>query len=258
MLTLQDLLRTRTAQPPLNKAMYFNGTNAYIDTPLLQDSVTSYTIMVWIRTDADQGVIVQDRGDGPGKSITLAIAPSCGDAGRLCPNSQFGVPAVGLDSEYMWIGVNATKRVNDGVWHNIAGVFSSYAGQSITPSNFKIYVDGVDVSGATAQNGSGTSPCTGQYGTKIAYHKSWGYYLRAYIAQILIYREKALTINEITHNMANPNNPIRDGLVLWLDARACDTSKNICWDLSGNGNHGTMYNVQIVTLSNPVRVGGTL
>jgi hypothetical protein len=74
---------------------------------------------------------------------------------------------------------------------------------------------------------------------------------------ILIY-SRALSDSEIIHNMSNPNNPIRNGLVLWLDARACDTSKNICWDLSGNGNHGTMYGVQIVSLSNPVRVGGSL
>jgi hypothetical protein len=68
---------------------------------------------------------------------------------------------------------------------------------------------------------------------------------------ILIY-SRPLSDAEIRYNMSNPNNPIRDGLVLWLDARACDTSKNICYDLSGNGNHGTMYNVSIVTLPNQI------
>jgi hypothetical protein len=236
--------------------MYFNGVNAYVDTPLLQDSVTSYTIMVWIRTDARQGVVVQDRGDGPGKSITLAIAPSCG-IGRLCPNSQFGVPAVGLDSDQIWIGVNATRRVDDGMWHNTAGVFSSYSGQSITPSNFKIYVDGVYVSGATDQVGSWTSPCTGQYGTKIAYHKAWSLYLRAYIAQVLIYNQKALSQAEIVDNISSPDNPIKDNLVLWLQAdptyiKDIDGDGILEWlDLSGYNNHGKIYGATLVQLVKP-------
>jgi hypothetical protein len=78
--------------------------------------------------------------------------------------------------------------------------------------------------------------------------------LNGYIAQILVY-SRALSASEIIHNMSNPNNPIRGGLVLWLDARACDISKNICYDLSGNGNHGTMYNVSIVTLPNQIAPG---
>jgi hypothetical protein len=49
MLTLQDLLRTRTAQQPLNKAMYFNGTNAYVE--VKHSSVlepTNITAILWI------------------------------------------------------------------------------------------------------------------------------------------------------------------------------------------------------------------
>lgn len=83
-------------------------------------------------------------------------------------------------------------------------------------------------------------------------------FTKIYIAQLLVYRGRMLSAPEIVHNMLNPSNPVRDGLVLWLDARACDPARGVCYDLSGNGNHGTMYNVQVVQLPNPVRVGGTL
>jgi hypothetical protein len=50
MLTLQDLLRTRTVQPPLNKAMYFNGMNAYVYVPVSSNLVfdSDFTVCVWV------------------------------------------------------------------------------------------------------------------------------------------------------------------------------------------------------------------
>jgi hypothetical protein len=89
----------------------------------------------------------------------------------------------------------------------------------------------------------------------IGSEKGGGRFFQGFIAQVLIYKDKALSVFEIQHNMLNSNNPVRDGLVLWLDVRACDASKNICYDLSGNGNHGTMYNVSIVTLPNQIAPG---
>jgi hypothetical protein len=46
------------------------------------------------------------------------------------------------------------------------------------------------VTGASATRGSWTSPLTGQYGTKIGYHKPWGYYYKGYIGQVLIFKEQ--------------------------------------------------------------------
>jgi hypothetical protein len=84
-----------------------------------------------------------------------------------------------------------------------------------------------------------------------------GYYLKGYMAQLLIYT-RALSDSEVVWNYNNPNNPVKDGLVLWLDARACDASRGICYDLSGNNNHGIMYGAQVVTLPSPIRAGGGL
>jgi len=102
-------------------------------------------------------------------------------------------------------------------------------------------------------------------GVQVGYTNSWStsniYYtsdswqipkhlggIQRYIAFIRIY-SRALSRSEILHNYRNPNNPIRDGLVLWLDAR--NVIGNTWYDLSGYGNNGTIYGATQVSLFNP-------
>ena len=245
MLTLQDLLRTRTAQPQLNKAMYFNGVNAYI---LLSKAPYAYlknpfTWIVWalvypMTTDIEY--IMEQNRTKENFNYEAILQLYYGKVHYWEFDTAYGLYLVG------------NTRVDDAKWHQIAFVRTATGGA--------IYVDGkLDVStiGRVAEIRNDYVLAIGvDYRDWFIISKPRWFY--GYIAQILIYRDKALTQNEIQHNMLNPNNPIRENLILWYDARACDASKNICWDLSGNGNHGTMYNVQIVTLSNPVRVGGRL
>jgi len=64
-----------------------------------------------------------------------------------------------------------------------------------------------------------------------------------------IYKDKALTADEIQHNKENPMTPITDGLVLWLDARKV---VNDLWpDLSGYGNDGTIYGAEWIAVDKP-------
>ena len=58
------------------------------------------------------------------------------------------------------------------------------------------------------------------------------------IAFVRIYN-RALTLKEIHYNMLNYHNPVRDGLVLWLDFEEGCGDK--VYDKSGYGNHGTIY-----------------
>jgi hypothetical protein len=215
----------------------FNGVNAWINTSLLQNNVIAYTISAWVKTAKQQGVIVNDRGSGAGESITLAIAPSCGGAGSLCPGSSFGVPAVGLDSNGIWIGINAINRIDDNNWHHIVGVFNSTSGQSITPSNFKIYIDGKLQSGNSGSIGSATSPVTGLSGTRIAWHQPWGYYFNGLITNVQIYNT-ALTSQEIQYlyQQGLGGGPVRlQNLVAWWPLNG-DAK-----DYSGNNNNGIIY-----------------
>jgi hypothetical protein len=74
-----------------------------------------------------------------------------------------------------------------------------------------------------------------------------------YVAQVLIY-SRALTDSEILWNYINPDNPIRNGLVLWLQAdpayvKDIDGDGVPEWlDLSGFDNHGKIYGARLVEL----------
>jgi hypothetical protein len=234
-LTLQDLLRTRTAQPQLNKAWYLDGSkNMYIvvnDSPTINPS-NEITIELWTYS-------VQDMLGG---SIWTCLRKA---------TNQYLVEPGDAGTNYWALFLAQCGRVDTSSpvpikqWHYIIGRFSAYRGV------MQILVDG---------SVSGSKTCTAPipYQSGPLYIGKWsGEIYIGYVPLVRIY-SRFLVDSEVRHNMLNPNNPVRDGLVLWLDARACDASKNICWDLSGNGNHGTMYNVQIVSLSNPVRVGGSL
>jgi len=69
----------------------------------------------------------------------------------------------------------------------------------------------------------------------------------AYIASVMIY-SRALSAVEIAWNYDNPNNPIRDGLVLWLHWDSIDISSGKWRDKSGNGNDGTIYGSTLVQI----------
>lgn len=174
-------------------ALEFDGTSSYVDTQLVQLAETGYTIEAWVKTTADQGTIVQDRGSGPGLSITLAIGPCCsaGGKGNWCPSSTAGVPAIGVDSDNIWVGVNATTPVNDGKWHHIVGVW-------LGDTNFKIYIDGKDASGPTASIGSPTPPFRGEGNTTIGgSHVPWNFFgFSGLIDEVRIYN-RALSDKEI-------------------------------------------------------------
>ncbi len=165
----------------------FDGKTGYISTPYVQSGVTSYTIAAWVETTASQGVIVQDRGGGAGKSLTLAIGPSCGESGSYCSGSSAGVPAIGVDSNGVWIGLNANKKINNGAWHFIVGTFNDPSGNAVRSSDFEIYIDGVPAAGNAGAIGAVSSPLTGLGGTVIAYHQAWNYHYTGSLADIQIY-----------------------------------------------------------------------
>jgi hypothetical protein len=86
-----------------------------------------------------------------------------------------------------------------------------------------------------------------------------------------LYYSRALSRGEVLWNHAYPENPIRNGLVLWLQAdpqyvKDIDGDGVLEWvDLSGFGNHGKIYGATLVRLTKtptrvltPVRVLKTL
>ena len=88
----------------------------------------------------------------------------------------------------------------------------------------------------------------------------FGEWLRIMQYQLLIY-SRALTDSEISWNYSNPDNPVKNGLVLWLQAhpdniKDVDGDGRLEWvDLSGFGNHGKIYGATLVeVVKSPVRV----
>jgi hypothetical protein len=65
---------------------------------------------------------------------------------------------------------------------------------------------------------------------------------------------RALSYSEIQQNYNYPDNPTKNGLVLWLKAapqyvKDIDGDGILEWlDLSGYGNHGKIYGAQLVKL----------
>jgi len=80
----------------------------------------------------------------------------------------------------------------------------------------------------------------------------WGWF-QGYISQLLIY-SRVLSADEILWNFSNPGDPVRNGLVLWLQAdpqyvRDVDGDGLLEWlDLSGANNHGKVYGARLVEL----------
>jgi hypothetical protein len=227
----------RTIQPPLNKALFFDGVDDYV---VVGDSaslnVNHITIHAWVRLSGWTSTFYQ-----------------------------------GILNKYTWTGgyflafTNGNKQVDwvlrwtDG---SVAERVSSLAGDTfLSWRNIVLSYDGVIVKLFIDSRLDSTYSKTGLIGATPGQDLFIGRWmvhaLNGFISQILVY-SRALSGSEILWNYNNPSNPVRDGLVLWLDARACDASKNTCYDLSGNNNHGTIYGAQVVTLASPVRMGGGL
>jgi len=268
MLTLQDLLRTRTTQPPLNKAMYFSGTSSYIEGSFsLSWSATpelnNYTFCMYVyprktpmsgwsshigrRDIYFFGVGFYNSSKSQYTGIALEFIDTNGD------DVPEEVHPLGF---YMNVDEwDTPSPINIGLeqWTFLCGVFNSWT----NAVGYNVLINGTKTT-SVVRGWGGIHTWSGYADKYRVAPQMYGSGAGVYVASVLIYRKRALTLQEVAYIAQNSNNPIRDGLVLWLDARACDTSKNICYDLSGNNNHGTMYNVQIVSLSNPVRAGGSL
>ena len=64
------------------------------------------------------------------------------------------------------------------------------------------------------------------------------WFLKGSVAFVRIYT-RALSADEIQHNYSNPNSPVTNGLVLWLNFD--EGTGTVAHDKSGNGNDGTIH-----------------
>ena len=134
--------------------------------------------------------------------------------------------------------IDSQTRISSGVWWHVVGTFDG--------STAKLYINRILEGSRSADMSSNTAILAigrAAYGA--------ANFLPGYINAVRIY-SRALTAGEIAWNYSYPNNPIKDGLVLWLHAHP-DNIKDIDgdgvleWvDLSGFNNHGKIYGATLV------------
>ncbi len=122
-----------------------------------QNSVSSYTVSAWVYPTSQNGIIVGTQGS-PAQSLALGIgksAPSCsGDDEHYLPSSFFFGDVNGGTT----IGVNTVAQFQLNRWYFVAGTFNSVSGGAVSASQFRLYINGVNVSASACSVGSDTSP----------------------------------------------------------------------------------------------------
>jgi len=138
-----------------------------------------------------------------------------------------------------WAPSNAVSPI--GEWSHLALVLDRDTGKAT------FYRNGQYVSEATVTVGS--KPQT--TGFRIALDCAGAY--RGLIKDVRIYN-RALSDSEIRWDYLHPDDPVRDGLVLWLPMN--EGSGDEVYDLSGYNNHGTIYGATWTHTEVPVGLGG--
>jgi hypothetical protein len=220
-------------------AMFFDGVDDYI--ALFDTNFPSFTIMVWAR-------------------LAVPWWPPPGWRAIVSKGWHTRVDGVG--------GIFVLHPINYGGWlRDSAGtiydvtvaplpsILVSFRCVALT-SEAKLYVDGELVKSVSIANPVNTNTYRWNVGRdpiEIARVFS------GYVYQVLFYT-RILSAGEVRWNHVNPDNPVRNGLVLWLRAhpdyiKDIDGDGLLEWiDLSGFNNHGKVYGARLVELiRTPVR-----
>jgi hypothetical protein len=171
-----------------NQAYDFNGTTAWMNTPLVQANLSGYTISAWVKpnfTTSQEYVIIQNRGvtPGPGKSLTLHYQYS---------TNRWGF-AVDGDGVYNGLQAPSANTTN---WIHVVGVWSAGVATSFSSSQFKVYVNGVLLGGSYINGAFSPIPNVPSGTTAIGRHEAWGSYFKGKMDDIRVYN-RALTDAEV-------------------------------------------------------------
>ena len=157
----------------------FDGVDQYLILP----SITldgDFTVSAWFRTESSSRCAVLSRADG---SFTLEVN---GDGNVEQP----GEAAFVVNAGSRIVAEGSIGNLNDGAWHNIAGVRDGDA--------IYIYVDGVSVGSAFLGTGA---PGLGLAQMYVARHQEMGGYLDGNVDEVMVF-SRALSGFEINENLA--------------------------------------------------------
>jgi hypothetical protein len=230
-------------------AMYFDGVDDYVQvtgSTSLNPGTSDWTEEAWVNVSTLKSgiysnsfnygfVAISHRQSSNDYSLTLLYQNGSGSASYANAAFVYDGPAEAAGAQ--------SPTVNPFTWHNLVGVRQG--------GNLYIYLDGVQYGPNNyLYVGSYLSSTTDVYSStplRLGAEADWNLYSNGYIAQVLIY-SRALSASEVQQNYLNPDNPVTDGLVLWLKADPAYISGSTWYDLSGNNNNGTIYGATLVQL----------
>ena len=220
---------TLTNGPTFNstsKSIVFDGVNDYINIPTFKipvDSFTCETYFLWSNLGSSRGslfslnynyptsgYLIRQRDDGSGKFVVW---------------SDYGSES----------GVFSTNALSSNVWNHVAVVQ--------TNGTCLIYINGVLDSSQSLPNPVLNQSYPILLGTRAPSGPSAGAFLTGNILESRIYN-RVLSSSEVSQNYYG-GPLVTNGLVMALDASnivSYPGSGNVWYDLSGNGNHATLYN----------------
>lgn len=217
----------------LNSAISFDGTD-HITVPYTQTSVSQYTISVWVRSNATGNrVFVENRGSGPGRSLTLSMGTNPGGCTATNGRVSFGV-----DSDGVYVGrCMSGGSINDNNWHHVVGVWSGTSGVAVAATQFTIYIDGAAVAMTNRSVGTApNAPITGLGNMKIARHDPWSVNFSGELDEIAIWT-RALSATEVQQLYQRGGNRVRFQIRSCLSPTCAD---NPSW-LGPDGSSATYF-----------------
>jgi hypothetical protein len=220
--------------------MYFDGVDDYV--ALFSTNLPDFTIAVWARLSTPSWPAPSYRA-----LVSKGWVYDAGGVGGIYTFSYNSYGGVFRDS----VG----NVIN--VWPASApSLYDSFRFIAVT-SELKFYLDGVLLSSYTRTNPLNTNTLPWNVGrdplqTARAFP--------GYVYQVLFY-SRVLSSGEVLWNYLYPDNPVRNGLVLWLKAdpqyvKDIDGDGILEWvDLSGFNNHGKIYGATLKQIVlTPVRL----
>ena len=231
---------TRVLRIPSRYAVYFNGVNNYVEVPHSRSLVLKeLTLACWSRPGATQNAWARLISSGSDNFWELGVS-------RQGSDRPFGYLTF-VDGTFAFV-TSPDAFVPDVFQH----WSFTYDGRYM-----RLYRDGSLVA-TTDTGGKEVASLTSnpRIGRRVIYAEAFN----GLIASVYIYN-RALSAEEVAYNYSNPENPVRSGLVLWLQAhpdnvKDVDGDDRLEWiDLSGYGNHGKIYGATLVeVVKSPVRV----
>ena len=212
----------------MHKALSFDGVDDYVKLPAFQigtDKISIIALAKYANDAPNWSPIIAQRVTG-GRITTIMVT----DNGK----PRFEVYGEDVETSLYFHG---NTYIRDNKWHFWALTYDGYTLEG--------WIDLV-------YQGS-VEKAVGKIRVTRNWYVGWDYgfsnrYIKGLIAQILIYN-RALSESEIKYLYHNPFDPIDpEHLVLWLNLAGIDVANSKWWDLSGKGNHGTIYGATEVKL----------